>query len=69
MTTAPAVTTSAARTSTTASLSAPSIAGAIAFGDHVGKGNDDICVVNADGTGLSVVPGIEKAMDPAWRPE
>lgn len=26
-------------------------------------------IVNADGTGLSVVPGIEKAMDPAWRPE
>jgi len=26
-------------------------------------------VVNADGTGLSAVPGIDRAMDPAWRPE
>jgi Tol biopolymer transport system component len=26
-------------------------------------------VVNADGTGLSAVPGIEVARDPAWRPE
>jgi dipeptidyl aminopeptidase/acylaminoacyl peptidase len=25
-------------------------------------------VVNADGSGLSVVPGVDKAMDPAWRP-
>jgi Tol biopolymer transport system component len=28
-----------------------------------------IFIVNADGTGLSGVPGVEKAMDPAWRPE
>jgi Tol biopolymer transport system component len=26
-------------------------------------------IVNADGTGLSAVPGIEVARDPAWRPE
>ena len=26
-------------------------------------------IVNADGTGLSAVPGVEAAMDPAWRPE
>ena len=26
-------------------------------------------VVNADGTGLSAVPGIDRAMDPSWRPE
>ena len=26
-------------------------------------------VVNADGSGLSAVPGVEAAMDPAWRPE
>jgi Tol biopolymer transport system component len=27
-----------------------------------------IFIVNADGTGLSVVPGIDAAFDPAWRP-
>jgi len=26
-------------------------------------------VVNADGSGLSAVPGIDRAMDPSWRPE
>ena len=26
-------------------------------------------IVNADGTGLSAVPGIEAAREPAWRPE
>jgi Tol biopolymer transport system component len=26
-------------------------------------------VVNADGTGLSAVPGIDAAMEPAWRPK
>ena len=28
-----------------------------------------VYVVNADGTGLSAVPGIETALDPAWQPE
>lgn len=28
-----------------------------------------IYVVNADGSGLSVVPGVSGAFDPAWRPE
>jgi Tol biopolymer transport system component len=28
-----------------------------------------IYVVNADGSGLSAIPGVETAMDPAWRPE
>ena len=26
-------------------------------------------IVNADGTGLSAVPGVDSAKDPAWRPE
>jgi len=26
-------------------------------------------IVNADGSGRSAVPGIENAIDPAWRPE
>jgi len=26
-------------------------------------------VLGADGSGLSSVPGIDDAMDPAWRPE
>ena len=26
-------------------------------------------IVDADGTGLSAVPGVENAMDPSWRPE
>ena len=26
-------------------------------------------IVNADGTGLSAVPGVDDAKDPAWRPE
>jgi Tol biopolymer transport system component len=26
-------------------------------------------IVNADGTGLSAVPGVDAAMEPAWRPE
>lgn len=32
------------------------------------KGFTRIYVVNADGSGLSVIPGIEDARDPAWRP-
>jgi Tol biopolymer transport system component len=28
-----------------------------------------LLVVNADGTGLSVVPGVEKAFEPSWRPQ
>jgi Tol biopolymer transport system component len=26
-------------------------------------------IVNADGTGLSAVPGVDAAQEPAWRPE
>ena len=26
-------------------------------------------VINADGTGLSRVPGVPRVFDPAWRPE
>lgn len=28
-----------------------------------------LCVVNADGTGLSAVPGIDAAREPVWQPE
>jgi hypothetical protein len=28
-----------------------------------------LMIVNADGTGLSAVPGIDAARDPSWRPE
>jgi hypothetical protein len=28
-----------------------------------------LMIVNADGTGLSAVPGVDAARDPSWRPE
>jgi hypothetical protein len=28
-----------------------------------------LMIVNADGTGLSAVPGVDSARDPSWRPE
>ena len=28
-----------------------------------------VYIVNADGSGLSVIPGVDAAKDPAWRPE
>jgi len=34
-----------------------------------GVERDAIYVMNADGTGLSAVPGVDSAKDPAWRPE
>jgi Tol biopolymer transport system component len=36
--------------------------------DGVPRGSR-LYIVNADGSGLSAVPGIETASDPAWRPE
>jgi len=41
---------------------------AVASGDYTGEGSR-LYIVNADGTGLSAVPGIESAVDPAWRPK
>jgi Tol biopolymer transport system component len=34
-----------------------------------GVSGSRLYVVNSDGTGLSAVPGIDAAMDPAWRPQ
>jgi Tol biopolymer transport system component len=69
-TTAPAATTATAAASTTTSLSAPTVAGTIAFGNHVGKGNDDICIVNTDGTGFATIAGGENIqMCPRWSPD
>jgi hypothetical protein len=54
-------------------LPTPTVAGIIAFtryGENEWTQVDyDICVVNTDGTGLSAVPGIDAAREPAWRPE
>ncbi len=36
-------------------------------GTHVGSSR--LYVVNADGSGLSAVPGVDNEIDPAWRPE
>ena len=41
----------------------------IASNDGGGPGGSIVYIVNADGTGLSAVPGIETALDPEWRPE
>ena len=45
---------------------------ALATSDWTDEGEDvggsRLYIVNADGTGLSAVPGINNAMDPAWRP-
>jgi Tol biopolymer transport system component len=42
---------------------------AVASSSYYGWVGSRIYVVNADGSGLSAVPGIEHAVDPAWRPE
>jgi hypothetical protein len=55
---------------------APTVSGTIAFstvvrptgGTGEGTGGSPI-VVKADGSGLSAVPGVDSAIDPAWRPE
>jgi hypothetical protein len=36
---------------------------------YYGNKGSRIYIVKADGSGLSAVPGIEDALDPAWRPE
>ena len=41
---------------------------ALALSSAGGTGSR-LYIVNADGSGLSAVPGIETASDPAWRPE
>jgi Tol biopolymer transport system component len=35
---------------------------------HADGGGSRLYIVNADGSGLSAVPGIDNAVDPAWRP-
>ena len=42
---------------------------AVAAAGYYGFVGSRIYVVNDDGSGLSAVPGIENAVDPAWRPE
>jgi hypothetical protein len=44
---------------------------AISVPNSTGEGTagSPIVVVRADGSGLSAVPGIDSASDPAWRPE
>ncbi len=41
---------------------------AVASGDLTGYYGSRLFVINADGSGLSAVPGVEGAQDPAWRP-
>jgi len=42
---------------------------AVASSSDGGSHGSRLYIVNADGSGLSAVPGIESAMDPAWRPQ
>ena len=42
---------------------------AVASSDCEGLSGSRLYIVNADGSGLSAVPGIENAEDPAWRPK
>jgi Tol biopolymer transport system component len=42
---------------------------AVASSSDGGSHGSRLYIVNADGSGLSAVPGIENAMDPAWRPQ
>jgi len=42
---------------------------ALAIAGLFDNGGTRLYIVNADGTGLSAVPGIDAARDPAWRPE
>jgi len=41
---------------------------ALASDGSQGRWGSRIVVINADGTGLSMIPGISTALDPAWRP-
>jgi TolB protein len=42
---------------------------ALAGNDGGGPFGSRLYVVNADGSGLSAVPGVANALDPAWRPQ
>lgn len=42
---------------------------ALAIASQSESGFSRIYIVNADGTGLSAVPGVDSAKEPAWRPE
>jgi len=41
----------------------------VAASDERNPDGSRLFVINADGSGLSAVPGIKFAWDPAWRPE
>ena len=42
---------------------------ALAIAGQTETSFERLYIVNADGTGLSAVPGVDAAKDPAWRPE
>ena len=42
---------------------------ALASNDGGGISGSRLYVVNADGSGLVAVPGVDSAKEPAWRPE
>jgi Tol biopolymer transport system component len=42
---------------------------AVAASSYDGSGGSPLYVVNADGSGLSQIPGVDAAYDPAWRPQ
>jgi Tol biopolymer transport system component len=51
-------------------LPTPTVAGTIAFTTLAGYNDDDICVVNTDGTGLRVLAGGEGCQSyPRWSPD
>ncbi|MFH0916933.1 MAG: hypothetical protein V1912_10890 [bacterium] len=63
-------TTTSLSVQTTESLPTPTVAGTIAFTNHVGKDDNDICVVNTDGTGLTTIAGGDGIqMHPCWSPD
>lgn len=41
---------------------------ALATSETWGTKGSRLYVVNSDGSGLSAVPGVDKALCPAWRP-
>jgi Tol biopolymer transport system component len=42
---------------------------AVAASSYDGRGGSPLYVVNADGSGLSQIPAVDAAYDPAWRPD
>jgi Tol biopolymer transport system component len=64
-TTAAQTTTTKPAVPTTVALSAPTVAGTLVFQMAVGDNDDDICVVNTDGTGLKT---LAHGGEPTWSP-